>query len=355
MRILYISYERGLEIADAFCYHCKKLVHKNPQGLWLHTYSGKVKCKDPEAGQMYKVASPRRPAHEVMYLEPDDIYSPIERDQKGDVVLSVDTVWATAQEAIIAFQPDIVIEREFNDGKAHYEHLYKWLKAYMPKVPRVWWAIDTHVGYDRHMEYAKNFTQVFCAISMFQGDFEKIVGKGNAYWLPLCFPRRRDSIHRNYHEIKYDVSFIGRWNKQWFPERTAMIEFMQDAYGERFWAETNYQTVESLVKRSRVSMNCSIGMDLNFRTFEVMAMGTELVTNDVPDLHKIKTLTERVAIFDGRYPNTIPHVLDPILANAPIATHDTLDNQEWIKENHCLVHRHNALLEMLETHKQKEF
>lgn len=347
MNILYLSYERGLEIEDTFCSHCGKIV-REVNGKWQHTYSQRVKCKEETRGQIYTVASPVRADHKVMCLDPSMIYP-------GGLLTLSSRVnqMVSIYEQIRAFKPDVVIEREFNDGVAHYEGIYNWLKAEQSHVKRVWWAIDTHVSLERHLHYAENFDYVFCAIHHFVPHFEAVVGKGKAFWLPLCYPGRRDSIKNNYHEIKYPISFVGRWNREWFPERTQMIEHLQKVYGDRFHAETNYEDMVSIIKRSKVCVNRSIKDDLNFRVFEVLAAGTELVTNAVPDLYKIQGLATRVGIFQSV--EELEGLIDPILADDPDETHNALKNQQWIRDNHTLFHRHNALLQMLASGQQREF
>jgi spore maturation protein CgeB len=290
MKILYLSYERGLELEQN--------------------------------------------GHLVMYQDAFTL---------GDEQLSTET---PALQYIKNFSPELIIEREFNDGKAVYSKFYAWAKKNLPDAKRAWWAIDTHVSYERHKEYAKNFDAVFYAISKYAKEL-------GGYWLPLAYPGRSDSIRRNYGSIAFDISFVGRWNPQWFPKRTALINGLRERYGNRFYAVTDYNNAMTILRQSKVSVNHSINDDMNFRVWEILASGAELVTDDVPDLYKIEGLVERISIYFNIA--TAPVYIDGILQNSPLFTHNSLQNQVWVKMHHCLVHRHMAMLKMLETGVQLEF
>lgn len=291
MKILYVGYDRGLEIE-----------------------------KD----------------HEVLYVDVNDCVKD----------------YMSVKKKIWNFKPDIAIEREYNDGRAEYGQLFDFLAKALPKCKRVFYAIDTHVSHDRHVLYSRHFQYVFLAISRYVEEFKKLMN-GKAYWLPLFFPYRSDTIHPNYNEISVPISFVGRWNKRWFPQRTEYVEALQKHYGSRFFAVTDYANMFTIIKRSKVSFNCSIGKELNFRTFEVLASGTELVTDDVEDIHKIKGLDKRMSLYTS-YPQAINYI-DGILQNKKEYVHNTLDNQLFIKKNHCFYHRLSNLIRMVRDGVQLEF
>ena len=294
MRILYLSYERGLEIAER--------------------------------------------GHEVLYTDIEQIRT------KG---------FEQVKQEIRDFRPELVIEREFNDGKASYEMVYDFLREAFPKAPRCWWWIDSHLNFDQRIDYARRFDYLFLAVSVNVERLRKSLGHQRVFWLPLCWPYRADAILPNHEEKTQPIVFVGRWDKENFPDRTAYIERLREHYGGAFLALTDYEKMLTIIRGSRVAFNCAIRGDLNFRVFEVLGSATELVTDDVPDLHKIRGLEEKLTIYKDW--NDLVAKIDRLLANDPRATHDTLKTQQWVKERHCLVHRHQALLEMVATGTQKEF
>lgn len=275
------------------------------------------------------------PGHETWYTDIDEI------EKQG---------WETVLARLVAFQPDIVIEREFNDGRALYMPLLSAIKKALPTVIRAKWFIDSHVVLELHKLYAKEIDVGFFAIRKYAQEFQTLLGQENAFWLPLCFPDQPEAITINYAPINYPVSFVGRWNKDWFPKRTEYIEKLRAKYDTYFHAVTDYTNYRTLLKQSKVSFNCSLNGDLNFRVFEVLGAGTELVTDSVPDLYKIKGLQERLHVYGDS--EELFAIIDRILADDPEITTNTIETQQWIENHHTICNRMEELLSMIESRKQ---
>lgn len=269
------------------------------------------------------------PEHEVLYLDRNDI------EQKG---------WADAFARIMVFKPDLIVEREFNDGKAIYDPIYR----AFAQVPKAWWWIDSHISFDARKDYARNFDYLFLAVSRNVKPLKQYLGHDRVHWLPLCWPYQANAITPNTETKEYDISFVGRWNREWFPQRTEYIERLKARYGDRFHAVTDYQNMLSIVRRSKVSFNCAIQDDLNFRVFEVLGCGTQLVTNLVDDLFKVEGLAGRVVYYQSF--DDLVHLIDLILEGNPNFTRDTVDNQQWVKSNHCLCHRLRYIINTVNGH-----
>lgn len=297
MRILYLSYERGIDLED------------------------------------YTLPNGGRVRHQVMYTDIKEI------ENEG---------LETVLEWIKEFNPELIIEREFNDGKAIFTEI---LKSF-PEVKKAVWLIDTHCSWERHKEYAKLFNYVFLAISNFVDPVKKEVGHDKVYWLPLCYPLRTDTINPNYNEVKYQISFVGRFGKS-HPVRTLYLNALSERYGDDFFCVTDYERANTILKRSKVSFNYSLNDDLNFRVWEVLGAGTELITDNVTDLHKVKGLEHRVHVFKDI--DEMVEVTDRILADDPSTTKNALDNQRWVQSKHCLIHRHLAMLDMIKFGQQYEY
>jgi hypothetical protein len=271
-------------------------------------------------------------SHVIKYLDYNELY------QRG---------LSAILDEIAAFKPDILIEREFNDGLSLYTDLVAWVKANLPHCVRAVWLIDTHVAYLRHRDYAPLFDFCFLAISEFVDEFR---GYTKAFWLPLCYPQRSDRIKRNKGRVKHDIVFVGRWGG-FFKERTRYVEFLQKTYGKQFYAVTDYDNMEDIIRNSVISFNCSLGDDLNFRVWETLANGVELLTNPVPDLYKIEGLIPRIHVYhnEAELTKAIDSILEGVLEK------ETIKNQLWTQRFHSLIHRHRSLLRMIETGAQEEF
>lgn len=251
---------------------------------------------------------------------------------------------------IVDFNPDVLIEREFNDGKSKYPDVLQNVKNLLPHCKRAVWLIDNHCNAEWHLTYAPYFDYAFVALSSFKPILLNKYKDMNVFWLPTCYPGKLRNIVRNKGKIDYDVVFVGRWGK-WFPERTRLLKELQKRYGEDFFCITDYANMEENLRKGIISFNRSLSFDMNFRVWESMANGVELVTNDVPDLHLIKGLSDKICIYkdDDHLFDLIDAIVDGEYAN------DVIRNQIWVQNHHCLVHRHHSLLNMMETNQQEIF
>lgn len=262
--------------------------------------------------------------------------------------------WKAALEQVLKFNPDIVIEREFNDGKALYMPLLYELKKAKPDVIRAKWFIDTHLQKKLHLLYSNAIDIGFFAVSKYVEEFKQYLGEDKAFWLPLCYPYRSDSIVTNYQPIKHEISFVGRWGKNLgFLERTDLIHLLKTHYGKRFHSVTDYKNMLTILKQSKVTFNCSIGKELNFRVFEALGCGTELVTDDVEDIYKINGLTDYLWTYQNK--KELYDFIDGILRNDKYYTHNQLQAQKFIKNKHCMVNRLESIINMIEKREQEEF
>ena len=274
MRILYISMERGIELAEK---------------------------------------------HEVKY---HDIDHPLSLEEIKD------------------FNPDLILEREFNTGRHVYPELYEWAKKELPNTLQVEWFIDTHTMHDWHISYAKNFDVVFLAISKYVPEFKELLGEDRAFWLPLAWPGRTDAITPNNEPKDHEFTFVGRWKEgvqPWFPERGKYVDALQQALGDRFYAVTDYQNMLSILRRSKAAFNYCIKDDMNFRVFEALGAGVPLLTNDVPDLHLIDGLAAKVHIYND-LPDLLEYVQRLLGSDQEAIRQKALEYQLWVAERHSLVH-----------------
>ena len=240
----------------------------------------------------------------------------------------------------IQFLPDIVIEREFNDGKSIWNKEIKTLSIALPKIKTAVWLIDTHISYKRHKEYMKNFDYVFFAISKYA---EELKG----FWLPLCYPCPR--IQRFSDIPIHRIGFVGRWGG-FFEERSRKLALLKQLYEDDFFMVTDYNTVYQTMAKCKIMFNCSIGIDMNYRVFEALGTGNMLVTNDVPDLHKIKGLSDKIFIY--KHYKDLVGIISNLLE---VDYNEKEKNIKFIEDYHLLPNRIQSMLKMIESGKQEEF
>ena len=143
--------------------------------------------------------------------------------------------------------------------------------------PSAFWAIDTHLDFDRCREKAPRFDVVFAAqrdgVDLLRG-----IGVRSASWLPLaCDPE----IHRKHDVAKqHDVAFVGNI----FPgPRGDLLSLIQRRYRNSFVGQCYFDDMARTYSAARIAFNRSIRNDVNMRVFEAVACGSMLMTNDLDD------------------------------------------------------------------------
>lgn len=163
---------------------------------------------------------------------------------------------------------------------------------YMPSGPNACWLIDTHLGYDQRLAWARQFDHVFVAqkpaVAKMKAD-----GIENVHWLPLaCMPNVDPNpveavqygLVEELPQKEWDVVFVGYLNQGSDDgEGNNRLEYL-DYVWEKIpnnWLAFNKFFIDTAERgwKSRTFFNISIKDDLNMRFFEVMSYGTCLVTN----------------------------------------------------------------------------
>lgn len=147
--------------------------------------------------------------------------------------------------------------------------------------PNVYWASDTHIGFDYRLEMAKKFDKVFVAQKKAVEDFKK--NGVEAEWLPhavepLAYDLQDPLIK------KYDICFLGHINN------VKRIDFLDRMFREfpNFWyGQKLFNDAAKKFGESKICLNVSHSDDVNMRTFEVMGSGSFLLTEYVPSMEDL--------------------------------------------------------------------
>ncbi len=141
-------------------------------------------------------------------------------------------------------------------------------------VPKVWWAIDNHLNFRWHKEYANLFDIAYFA----QYDYMKFAhkyGTNNVRWLPLaCDPE----IHRkSASERIYDLSFVGNLS----PNRRVFFDKLKQKVNVSLFSGKNPWEMGEIYSQSKAVINICAREDLNMRVFEAMSCGALLVQQKI--------------------------------------------------------------------------
>ena len=169
---------------------------------------------------------------------------------------------------------------------------------WLPPRPNALWCVDTHLGYEQRLKWAREFDTVFCA-QVDGAQKMKVDGIENVHWLPLaCHPPSDPSVgellaHPGKEEIlgkhglekQYDVCFVGFLNMgvEGDEDSHNRVDFLDMMFKEfpNFHISTNcfFEHAAARYIRSRVGLNLSIKHDLNMRFFEAMSYGVAQLCN----------------------------------------------------------------------------
>lgn len=258
-------------------------------------------------------------AHECLYFDASSITT----EGVGAIV-----------EKIRDFKPDLIFEEEKNDGVSKFTQIYQQL----PEVPKAWWMIDAHTNLIDHIVYAKQFDWVFCAQSWFIPLVKREI-RGRVGYLPLCHTQTMTEYQEMLKlPVKKDItfSFIGNIRSIHVDRERHVVQLLK-MYPGFFARQSDYAKTLWYLRRSRVTFNCSLNNDLNFRVFEALACQAEIVTDEVTDVNAIYGLRPLLALYDK---------LNPEWKNLDLP--DTFDGQTFIKSGHTLTHRMLQALEMIQ-------
>jgi len=166
------------------------------------------------------------------------------------------------------------------------------------------WAIDTHLDFERARRRARDFDVVFAAQKEGAARLAQ-AGIPSCEWLPLaCDP----DIHKRLEVEKvYDVAFVGHI----FPgPRQQLLEQVQRHFPNSFIGQVAHTQMAETYSRARIVINCCLNNDLNMRVFEALSCGALLVTNHLNDNGQEELFQDRVHLVEYHTPAEALELID---------------------------------------------
>lgn len=149
----------------------------------------------------------------------------------------------------------IVVTENYPEG------VWEWWNWGSIQVPKIYWAIDTHV---RTFPWLSQFDYVAYNI-------REHVKEPNGFWMPYALSTVHQKIRNVYPKI-YDTIFIGNLNVS--PRRKELC----DKFGIRHMEAYGTDYIKTM-KQSKICFNNSISTDINARYFDIMCSGSFMLTN----------------------------------------------------------------------------
>lgn len=159
--------------------------------------------------------------------------------------------------------------------------------------PMIYWASDTHLGYDYRLSMAKKADIVFAAQKKAVEDFEKD-GVLGATWLPhavepIAYPK---SILLS---KKYDMCFVGHVNSD---NRIDALDAIFKAVPNFYYGQRRFEEAAKKYGESKIAFNVAMKDDINMRCFEVMATGTMLLTDRIYSIENLFENGKHLVLYD---------------------------------------------------------
>ena len=163
---------------------------------------------------------------------------------------------------------------------------------WLPPRPNACWLIDTHLGYETRLAWARQFDWVFVAQ---KEAVEKMAVDGVvAHWLPLacspnldpCYEELRRAWGREANLVReYDCAFVGFMNVgvEGASDSHNRVDFLDRVFRAfpNSWLVSGIFFEQAALRyvKARVGLNISIRHDLNMRFFEALSYGVCQVCN----------------------------------------------------------------------------
>lgn len=205
----------------------------------------------------------------------------------------------------------------------------------IPK-PNIYWASDTHLGFDYRLETARKFNHVFVAQKQAVIDFAK--AGVQAEWLPHAVEQTAYP-HFDYASKDYDVCFVGHINSQ---NRVEFLDRMFAEFPNFFFGQRRFEEAAKKFCKSKIVLNIAMKEDLNMRCFEALGTGSFLLTDWVPYIDEVFEDGKHLVLY-----RTLDEAVDKAkyyLAHDSEREKIAQAGYEHVMANHTIDHRANVML-----------
>lgn len=209
--------------------------------------------------------------------------------------------------------------------------------------PSAYYCIDTHIESDWRIALAREGR--FDSVSVVHSEGLKLDWRrDDVYWNPVGADPRIHYVGPR--AKKYDGCFIGNFHNGLAGPRIEALDAFFRECPSIFFGNRMFHEMAEKYAESKLVFNRSINGDANMRVFEALCSGSCLITDRVPDLH-------RLGLVEGvHYVGYDTHIGAAAAANALLKDEDRRERiaaagREIVLKNHLYAHRAQLLLEKL--------
>jgi hypothetical protein len=144
--------------------------------------------------------------------------------------------------------------------------------------PTAWYAIDTHMDFDKHMRIGRMFDMSFVAQKQYLPGLTE-AGVRQVHWLPLAFAPELAPAMPPDRDV--DIAYVGSENVQMHPQRSALLNALRTQFGSTHFGRASPLEMGRIYAGAKLVFNRSVNNDVNMRFFEAMGAGAVLLTDRI--------------------------------------------------------------------------
>ena len=215
---------------------------------------------------------------------------------------------------------------------------------------KIWWGIDSHLNFEKHLRIAKLFDHTFLAQKEFVTQL-KACGVGSASWLPLAFP---SSIQPEVSQKTiYDFAFVGQTNDSIYPERARILNLLSRTFPNNFIGTAEPMEMLQIYASSKIVFNQSIKNDINMRFFEAMGTSALLITNEITENGFEDLFENGKHLFTFKNDRDLLEIVHIVLGDENRRTSMVTEANRLITNNHRYSNRAQTLVDVALTIKKR--
>lgn len=157
-----------------------------------------------------------------------------------------------------------------------------WLPDFskITKPIKMQWIIDLHYQPDEiYQRFTPNMDIVLHSTKSLMKHYQKFFPNKRHIWFPNGFDER---YFKNFDKNKKeDLIFIGN-----VCNRGPLLKMMKENYGMNYYMITGKDMIDK-ISETKIHFNKSISVDVNYRNFETLGLGTCLLTNYLSELEEL--------------------------------------------------------------------
>ena len=208
--------------------------------------------------------------------------------------------------------------------------------------PSAYYCIDTHIETDWRIEMANRGR--FDLVSVVHSQGLELPWGREVFFNPVgCDP---DVHYVGLKDKLYDGCFIGNFHNNLAGPRVEMLDTFFKAAPNFFFGNRMFKEMTEKYAESKIVFNRSINGDLNMRSFEAMCSGSCLVTDRVPDLHKLGFI-DKAHYFGYSSKEELNDITHMLLSQDSMRERVAKNGRQFVLEHHTYAKRMKTMLEKL--------